>query len=363
MKKTIVGLAAAAALFGGASQAEDKAFDDRIYGGLLLNYIDADNANRGVNDSRDGIRVLVGKQLNPWLGVEGTLSWNEFGNFGPLPLTRTKELSAGVEALLFPIKCTGDVRPFLKAGVGVTAYNEDYDNDLNASLGGGAFWKINDNGLSLRTDLAWRILDSDGSVAGRGDNPTEFVLGLGLTMPLGGGKVNVVEDCPKAEKAMPAETTMEKSPAPAAAPAKSMDSDGDGVADSVDQCPNTPAGAKVDVNGCPVPETVVIYFAFDSAELNSAAQAALDRVAANLVNKNFVVAIANGHADSTGTEEYNMGLSERRAASVSKYLASKGVAAGQIRQRAYGEARPAADNESEMGRAKNRRVEINLLRQ
>ena len=107
----------------------------------------------------------------------------------------------------------------------------------------------------------------------------------------------------------------------------------------------------------------MIYFAFDSAELNSAAKAALDRVAANLTNRNFVVAIANGHADATGTEEYNMGLSERRAASVANYLTSKGVGASQVRQRAYGETRPAASDDTEIGRAKNRRVEINLLRQ
>ncbi len=361
MKRYLIGLIAASALFSGASQAGGESFDDRIYGGVLLNYIDADNADRQVNDSRDGIRVLLGKQLTPMFAMEGTVAFNEFGAFGPR-VRRQREFSFGIEALAYPLKCTGSVRPFLKAGVGLSAYNEDGDFDANASLGGGLSWKLNDHGTALRTDAVWRYLDSDGTrPLSRGNGPTEFVMGIGLTVPLGSAP-SVMEDCPVK---MEPKAEAEPAPAPAAAPAspKVMDSDGDGVADGIDQCPNTPAGTKVDVNGCPVPETVVIYFAFDSSELNAAAKGALDRVAANLGNRNFVVAIANGHADSTGTEEYNMGLSERRASAVADYLASQGVAGSQIRKRAYGEARPAANNDTELGRAKNRRVEINLLRQ
>ncbi|MGJ8668828.1 MAG: OmpA family protein [Oceanococcus sp.] len=356
MKGSIVGLLAASALVSGVSHAEGQSFDDRIYGGLLLNYVDADNTQRQITDSKNGVRALVGKRLSPLFALEGTVSYNKFGAVGAGQTQ--KEGSFGVDALAYPLKCTGKVSPFIKLGLGGTYFNED-ETALNLSIGGGLDWAVSDNGLKLRTDVALRYLDTDKPFPSPlGDGPTEPIIGVGLLMPF--GKAPSINDGCAVKKAMPAAMA----PAAAApAPAGPSDSDGDGVVDANDKCPNTPAGTKVDVNGCPVPETVVIYFAFDSAELNSAAQAALDRVAANLVNRNFVVAIANGHADSTGTEEYNMSLSERRANAVATYMASKGVEAGQVRQRAYGETRPAASGDTEIGRAKNRRVEINLLRQ
>ena len=354
MKGSLVGLLAVSALFSGVSHAEGQAFDDRIYGGLLLNYIDADNANRQINDSRDGVRILLGKKFSPMFALEGTASFNEFGGYGFQVNQNLKELSFAVEALAYPLRCTGSVSPFLKAGLGATTFNED-DTELNASVGAGFDWKLNDHGTAIRTDAAWRYLNTDSPFPSPlGKDPTEWVVGAGVIMPFGNAP-EVDQHCTK-KMVAPA-------PAPTPAPAIDGDSDGDGVLDSADKCPNTPAGTKVDEYGCPVPETVVIYFAFDSSTLNSAAKGALDRVAANLTNRNFVVAIANGHADSTGTEEYNMGLSERRASSVANYLASKGVEAGQVRKRAYGETRPAAPDDTEIGRAKNRRVEINLLRQ
>lgn len=65
-----------------------------------------------------------------------------------------------------------------------------------------------------------------------------------------------------------------------------------------------------------------------------------------------------GHADASGSDEYNQGLSERRALSVSNYLASQGVSGDRLRAVGFGESRPIADNNSESGRAANRRVEI-----
>lgn len=344
MKGSIVGLLAASAVFGGVAHAGEQSFDDRIYGGLMLNYIDADNSLRRINDSRDGLRVFVGKQISPLFAVEGFASYNEFDKYSPDglgPFQNQKEGSVGIDLLGFPLRCTGAIKPFVKVGLGATYFNED-NTTMNVSVGGGINWGLNDNGLALRTDAAWRYQDSDEPYPSPiGDNQTEFVLGVGLMMPFGGEAPMVSDGCP-------AKAMEEPAPAPAAAPAPAPTA--------------APAPAPAPA-AAPAPETVVIYFAFDSSELNSAAKAALDRVAANLTNRNFVVAIANGHADATGTEEYNMGLSERRAASVANYLVSKGVGASQVRQRAYGETRPAASDDTEIGRAKNRRVEINLLRQ
>ncbi|RZO86749.1 MAG: OmpA family protein [Oceanococcus sp.] len=352
MKGSLVGLLAASAVFGGVAHAGEQSFDDRIYGGLMLNYIDADNAMRGLTDSKSGLRVFAGKQISPLFAVEGFASYNQFGRYGDANVIaadkKQKEGSVGVDLLAFPLRCTGSVSPFVKAGIGATYFNED-ETALNLSVGGGINWKLSDK-LSFRTDAAWRIQDTDNDVRNvpaasdtraLGDNQTEFVFGAGFMMPFGGSAPSVSDGCPAKKMEEPAPAPAPAAPAPA---------------------PAEPAPAPAPA-AAPAPETVVIYFAFDSSELNSAAKAALDRVAANLTNRNFVVAIANGHADATGTEEYNMGLSERRAASVSNYLVSKGVGASQVRQRAYGETRPAASDDTEIGRAKNRRVEINLLRQ
>lgn len=67
-----------------------------------------------------------------------------------------------------------------------------------------------------------------------------------------------------------------------------------------------------------------------------------------------------GHADWTGTEQYNQGLSERRAASVQNYLVKKGIDESRITTRGFGETKPIADNKTREGRAKNRRVEVKV---
>ena len=84
--------------------------------------------------------------------------------------------------------------------------------------------------------------------------------------------------------------------------------------------------------------------------------------AAALLQKNerVVVEIA-GHTDSIGSEEYNQGLSERRAESVKDYLVGKGVKAHRLSSKGYGEMRPVASNDTEEGRAENRRVEMVVL--
>jgi outer membrane protein OmpA-like peptidoglycan-associated protein len=68
-----------------------------------------------------------------------------------------------------------------------------------------------------------------------------------------------------------------------------------------------------------------------------------------------------GHTDSTGSDAYNQALSERRAQSVSDYLAARGVARARIGIRGYGESQPIASNDTDTGRAENRRVEIKVV--
>jgi OOP family OmpA-OmpF porin len=73
------------------------------------------------------------------------------------------------------------------------------------------------------------------------------------------------------------------------------------------------------------------------------------------------VIVAVGHTDSVGTDAYNQKLSERRAAAVKAYLVSKGIAANRVYTEGKGEKSPVADNKTKEGRAKNRRVEIEVV--
>ncbi|MCC5904195.1 MAG: OmpA family protein [Halomonas sp.] len=138
-----------------------------------------------------------------------------------------------------------------------------------------------------------------------------------------------------------------------------LDSDGDGVPDYRDQCPDTPAGVAVNALGCP--ESLVlrdVNFEFDSAQLTSNAQQVLNGIAERLVNNPDVRVSIEGHTDSRGSAQYNQNLSQRRAESVAAYLSQRGVATNRMRAIGYGEARPVASNDTDAGRAQNRRVEL-----
>lgn len=169
-----------------------------------------------------------------------------------------------------------------------------------------------------------------------------------------------------------------------------LDSDGDGVVDGSDKCPNTPAGRKVNevgceldtdndgivdgadkcptvyaktADGCPeaAPQKLTlegVNFENNKATLKPESFATLDQAAATLKEWGDVRVEVAGHTDSVGKDSYNLALSQRRAESVRQYLIGKGVAANRLFARGYGETRPVADNATEEGRLKNRRVEL-----
>ncbi len=154
-----------------------------------------------------------------------------------------------------------------------------------------------------------------------------------------------------------------------------MDSDGDGVYDGIDQCPGTPAGSVVDANGCTVfqaglaaGEIVLegIQFKVNSADLTDDSKATLDLVGATLVagaaQEAGLKVEVQGHASSDGNDNYNMQLSERRAASVLDYLVSQHPSlSGVLTSKGYGETQPIASNDTPEGRVKNRRVEFEVM--
>ncbi|MCF8107180.1 MAG: OmpA family protein [Desulfohalobiaceae bacterium] len=138
------------------------------------------------------------------------------------------------------------------------------------------------------------------------------------------------------------------------------DSDGDGVPDHLDKCPDTPKDLVVDKDGCPKAKriTLDIKFDFDKAVVKPQYHDELEKVAEVLKRRPKVDVVIEGHTDSIGSNAYNQKLSQRRAASVKDYLVEKmDISAERLSTVGYGETRPVAGNETAAGRQKNRRVE------
>ncbi len=104
-----------------------------------------------------------------------------------------------------------------------------------------------------------------------------------------------------------------------------------------------------------------ITFPVDSYAIQPQFQSTLDQVAQTLSSYNQTYIDVLGHTDSTGSDAYNQTLSVNRAQAVSSYLSSRGVASARMGVRGFGESAPIASNDTEMGRAQNRRVEIKVV--
>jgi outer membrane protein OmpA-like peptidoglycan-associated protein len=104
-----------------------------------------------------------------------------------------------------------------------------------------------------------------------------------------------------------------------------------------------------------------VTFDFDKATLRSDARPVLDEAAKALAARPTMRVVVEGHTDAKGTDAYNLRLSERRAQAVVAYLVKAGIASDRLEARGLGESQPVADNETEDGRARNRRVELRVL--
>ena len=143
-----------------------------------------------------------------------------------------------------------------------------------------------------------------------------------------------------------------------------VDTDGDGVPDARDRCPSTGAGLKVDASGCAIGQTLVlkqVTFEPDSATLTAGAKTTLNEVAESFKGQQNVVVEIAGHTDGIGSQAYNLVLSQRRAEACRNYLISQGVEASRLTAVGYGEFQPVDSNETKSGQANNRRVEFHLV--
>jgi OOP family OmpA-OmpF porin len=138
-----------------------------------------------------------------------------------------------------------------------------------------------------------------------------------------------------------------------------LDSDGDGVYDDNDECPDTPTGLTVDDKGCPISITLSIEFDVDKFDIKPRYHEELAKGAAFIQKYSDQKILIAGHTDSTGNEAYNEALSQRRAASVRSYLVDNfKLDANKLFARGFGEKAPVASNDTADGRQRNRRVEL-----
>ena len=235
--------------------------------------------------------------------------------------------------------------PYLVGGLG--AVFNDVDPDAADGTGGyanaGIGWRSapwQGWGIRHRFDLraAYDTFE---------DGQLDFLLGLTLEIAAGRDVERLVE----------VERVVE-------VPAVVLDGDGDSIPDAIDQCPDTVGGAKVEPDGCVRKAQVVVLpnieFAYNRAELAPAGREVLDTVVRFMNDQPEIELEVWGHTDAVGSEVYNLRLSQKRAATAVAYLVEKGIAAKRLKSAGFGETRPLADNATEEGRERNRRVELNI---
>ncbi|MBP2279267.1 OOP family OmpA-OmpF porin [Psychrobacter sp. PL19] len=223
--------------------------------------------------------------------------------------------------------------------------------DTIGNLGLGAMYRIND-ALSLRGE-ARAIHNFD-------NNWWEGMALAGLEVVLGGHLAPTVAVPPMVEP-MPMVDT-----APIIVVESDLDSDGDGVLDSMDACPGTPMNVVVDERGCPVAVDITdelkmelrVFFDNDKSAIKNQYQPEIAKVAEKMREYPNSIARVEGHASKTGpSARYNQRLSEARAVAVKSMLTNEfGIAPNRLSTVGYGYDRPIAPNDTEEGRAMNRRV-------
>jgi OOP family OmpA-OmpF porin len=305
--------------------------------------------------------LALGKHLSEAWSAEVLLNGVKIRNDDPAP---NQTAWAGSLDLLRVFNRAGNFSPYLGLGGGVI------ENDLTPGAAGsdamaqvslGAFWTVwegsNGDSFALRPDFKARWEDAHS--AGR---LTDYIGQIGFQYTWGG--MRKVSAAPPPPPPPPPAAVAPAPPPPPVTPAPPGDEDQDGVTDDRDRCPGTPRGVAVDANGCPQKGSITlegVTFDYNSATLTQSSLAVLDTVAEGLKKYPRLKVELQGHTDSRGPDAYNLTLSEKRADAVREYLLKDGVPSSQMSAKGYGEAQPIADNKTDEGRARNRRVVMFVL--
>lgn len=215
----------------------EESLDSRWYLAPGINYIIADDDRK--SDDGAGVRLGLGKAISESFNLELAVTGNQLDhkNTG-----RYDQVGLGGD-LLYILDRKARLTPYGLIGAGILHTDEPNGKHSNAmaSLGAGLMSRLTDNGAAMRLEARYRADADSNSVPGTG-RFDDWMVGLGLSLPIG-------------EKTVAAAVAPAVVPAPAPAPvvvAAPKDDDNDGVINEQDQCPYTPAGAKVNAQGCEI---------------------------------------------------------------------------------------------------------------
>lgn len=372
--------------------------------GFEIPYVGAFYAYEIPDSSRDsddgqGFQITAGYPLNWGTNNALELSFYDVGRERDIDGRKDYQSALFVDfvhhydAQNMDIRYVPAFKPFWLAGVGAVQDDVRGDDHIHfgANAGAGLLFPLPWKGSAVRTEARAQLSVNDKSVSGE-DLLVDYRVLLGVQVPLwflgesgmASGKpaecdLSVVDpvtgrsDCAidsdldgifdSADRCpgTPAGTPVNASGCPVTS---GSDSDGDGVPDAADACPETKQGLTVDISGCVVGQTVALQgvrFHNNSAQLTSDSKTILDGAVRTLnTQKNLNVEVG-GHTDAIGAESYNLLLSQQRAESVRQYLISRGVDSNRVTAQGYGEFQPVDSNDTESGREANRRVEFKII--
>lgn len=232
----------------------------------------------------------------------------------------------------------GSFQPYVKLGLDRVEYSSDFGDEQGTEVGAGL-------GVRMLFNQHWSARLETKALHELDNSRTNGTVSLGVSYAFG-------------EQSKP-----QAAPVVAPAPAAPVDTDGDGVTDDLDKCPNTPGGREVDAVGCEYHLTKTeemkldILFVTNKADITEQYVGEVERAAKFLKRYAGVKAVIEGHTDSDGSDAYNQKLSQRRADAVKDALVTRyGIDAARLSAVGYGESRPVTSNASKDGKAQNRRV-------
>ncbi|MFA7084993.1 MAG: OmpA family protein [Arcobacteraceae bacterium] len=247
----------------------------------------------------------------------------------------------------YPLNNNSSLYALIGAGVEVFS-NEEYRNKTGIFGNYGVGYKYTfENDMALKFDLR-HLIETD-----HGDNTLLYTVGLAIPF---GEKAQASKPVEK----QPVKAAVAEQKTAVAAAVQDADSDGDGVVDRLDKCPNSEPNAVVDETGCAIVVNLKVLFDFDKAIIKEAYSDKLSRFAEVLKSYPSIKTKLSAHTDNIGEEMYNLKLSEERAAAVKKALIKLGIEENRITSVGYGKSKPVATNDTAEGRTQNRRVEATV---
>lgn len=362
-----------------ADSHEDGGVKERSWylgAGLGITELDPDTGSTGysVSDERDtGFKLFGGYDFSERLTVEGfytDLGSAQLSNPAPSQPDGAIDYSTlGASVLWYFVRNGKNNGKDLRKGLQVYAHGGlsflsnsssvafSQDNSVQVQYGAGLEYGLN-NGVALRAGID--LYDKDAGMA---------FISVMKRFGVKSKSKKIIEPAPApepivapvVEEAVPTQTVV----IPVVAVSYDIDTDGDGIVDRLDECTDSPKEFNVDEKGCSIIELDFggINFEPKSFDLTQESKQLLDEAVITInASPEFQKIEIQAHTDYKGSGDANLKLSEQRAQSVKSYLVSQGVLEKRLIAKGYGESQPIADNKTEEGRAKNRRVELKVIK-